>query len=114
MPTYDYRCDACGHRFEMFQSIKADPSKACPACGRDAARRIIGTGGGLLFKGSGFYITDYRSESYKTAARSDAGGGAATAASATPAPASGGSSGAGGAAQSQGGGGSPAKTSTAA
>jgi putative FmdB family regulatory protein len=120
MPTYDYRCDACGHRFELFQSIKADPAKTCPSCGQDAARRMIGTGGGLIFKGSGFYITDYRSESYKTAAKSETGGGpstgAATGASATPAPASApaGSSGAGGAAKGEGGGGASAKTSTAA
>jgi putative FmdB family regulatory protein len=60
MPTYDYECQACGHKFEEFQSIKAEPIKVCPACKKNKVRRIIGTGGGLIFKGSGFYCTDYR------------------------------------------------------
>jgi putative FmdB family regulatory protein len=71
MPTYDYECAACGHRFELFQSITAKPQKSCPSCHRPKAKRLIGTGAGLIFKGSGFYITDYRSESYKQAAKSD-------------------------------------------
>jgi putative FmdB family regulatory protein len=71
MPTYDYECAACGHKFEMFQSIKEDPIKACPKCKRRKARRLIGTGAGLLFKGSGFYITDYRSEGYKKAQKAE-------------------------------------------
>lgn len=71
MPTYDYECSACGHEFELFQSITAKPQKKCPACGRSTAKRLIGTGAGLIFKGSGFYITDYRSDSYKQAAKSD-------------------------------------------
>jgi putative FmdB family regulatory protein len=71
MPTYDYECAACGHKFEMFQSIKEDPIKACPKCRRRKARRLIGTGAGLLFKGSGFYITDYRSEGYKKAQKAE-------------------------------------------
>ncbi|MEQ9407493.1 MAG: zinc ribbon domain-containing protein [Fuerstiella sp.] len=65
MPTYEYRCDACDHEWEEFQSIKADPTRKCPDCRRMKARRIISAGGGILFKGSGFYQTDYRSESYK-------------------------------------------------
>lgn len=71
MPTYEYQCDACGEKFEQFQSIKAPPVKKCPKCNKAKVRRLIGTGAGLIFKGSGFYITDYRSESYKSAAKSD-------------------------------------------
>ncbi len=71
MPTYDYRCDACGHELELFQSITASPKKKCPGCGRLKLRRVIGTGAGIIFKGSGFYETDYRSESYKADARKD-------------------------------------------
>ncbi len=70
-----YRCDACGHTFEQFQSIKADPIKKCPKCAKNKVHRLIGTGAGLIFKGSGFYITDYRSDSYKDAAKSDSAGG---------------------------------------
>jgi putative FmdB family regulatory protein len=75
MPTYEYKCEACGHKFERFQSIMAGPIKQCPACKKNKARRLIGTGAGLIFKGSGFYITDYRSEGYKEKARAEAGGG---------------------------------------
>ena len=71
MPTYDYKCDACQHQWEEFQSIKADPTKKCPSCGKSKARRQIGGGAGLIFKGSGFYLTDYRSDSYKKAAEAD-------------------------------------------
>jgi putative FmdB family regulatory protein len=71
MPTYDYECDACGHRFEKFQPMTANPIKKCPECGKNKARRLIGTGGGILFKGSGFYQTDYRSSSYRESAKSD-------------------------------------------
>jgi len=71
MPTYDYECSACGNQWELFQSITAKPLKKCPACRRPTARRLIGTGAGLIFKGSGFYITDYRSDSYKQAAKSE-------------------------------------------
>ncbi len=71
MPTYDYECDACGHEFEQFQSITASPLKKCPACGKLKLRRLIGTGAGIIFKGSGFYETDYRSESYKKAAKAE-------------------------------------------
>lgn len=61
MPHYDYRCEACGHEFEAFQSISAEPLTECPACSRPRLKRLLGGGGGLLFKGSGFYATDYRS-----------------------------------------------------
>jgi putative FmdB family regulatory protein len=71
MPTYEYKCEGCGHQFERFQSITAAPIKKCPECGKNKVRRLIGTGAGLIFKGSGFYITDYRSEGYKSAAKSD-------------------------------------------
>jgi putative FmdB family regulatory protein len=71
MPTYDYQCKACQHRWEMFQSIKADPEKKCPKCGKRKAERVIGPGAGILFKGSGFYQTDYRSSAYKKAAEAD-------------------------------------------
>jgi len=71
MPTYDYECDACGHRFELFQSISADPEKKCPECKKLKLRRLIGTGAAVVFKGSGFYQTDYRSDSYKKSAAAD-------------------------------------------
>ncbi len=71
MPTYEYRCAACNHEFEEFQSIKAEPLKKCPACGKLRLQRLLGTGGGIIFKGSGFYQTDYRSESYKKAAAAE-------------------------------------------
>ena len=64
MPTYEYECEACSHKFEQFQSITAEPIKTCPVC-RGNVRRLIGTGAGFLFKGSGFYVTDYRSQSYR-------------------------------------------------
>ena len=70
MPTYDYECLKCGHHFEVFQSISAEPRKRCPEC-KGKVQRQIGTGAGLLFKGSGFYTTDYRSESYKKDAQAD-------------------------------------------
>jgi putative FmdB family regulatory protein len=71
MPTYDYRCDACGHAFEEFQSMTAAPLKKCPECGKPKLIRLIGTGAGIIFKGGGFYETDYRSESYKKAAEAE-------------------------------------------
>jgi len=60
MPTYDYACSACGHRFERFEGIREGGPKSCPECGKRKARRRLGTGAGLIFKGSGFYTTDYR------------------------------------------------------
>lgn len=72
MPTYDYECDQCGHEFEAFHSIKAAALKKCPECGKPSLKRLIGTGGAIIFKGSGFYITDYRSEGYKKQAKAEA------------------------------------------
>lgn len=77
MPTYDYRCKACNHEFELFQSMSDAVKKKCPACGKSALERLIGTGAALVFKGSGFYQTDYRSESYKKAAKAESSGGEA-------------------------------------
>lgn len=78
MPTYEYVCDACDHKFELFQSIKADPITKCPECKKKKLRRLFGTGVAVVFKGSGFYQTDYRSESYKKSAaaesKSESGG----------------------------------------
>ena len=71
MPTYDYECDACGHKFELFQSISAPVEKKCPACKKLKLRRLFGTGAAVVFKGSGFYQTDYRSDSYRKSAESD-------------------------------------------
>jgi putative FmdB family regulatory protein len=71
MPTYDYVCDACNHKFELFQSITAEPEKKCPECGKKKLRRLIGAGAAIVFKGSGFYQTDYRSDSYKKRAEAD-------------------------------------------
>ncbi len=74
MPTYEYECTKCGHVFEEFQSITAAPLTACPVTGcGGSVRRLISAGAGLLFKGSGFYITDYRSDSYKQKAKADSG-----------------------------------------
>lgn len=71
MPTYDYQCAACNHTFEEFQSITAKPLRKCPGCGKNQLKRLIGTGAGIIFKGSGFYETDYRSESYKKAEKAE-------------------------------------------
>lgn len=104
MPTYDYICGSCGHEFEAFESIKADPQKDCPKCDTSSLRRKIGPGAAILFKGSGFYQTDYRSDSYKKAAKADSsaskpadsgsGGGGAAKADSKPAstPTTGGAS----------------------
>jgi putative FmdB family regulatory protein len=73
MPTYEYKCDACGFEFEKFQSMSSAPIKKCPQCGKSKVRRLIGTGAGLIFKGSGFYITDYRDKSYAEKAKSESG-----------------------------------------
>jgi putative FmdB family regulatory protein len=73
MPTYEYRC-AEGHEFEQFQRMSEPAIDRCPTCGA-AAERVLSAGGGILFKGSGFYITDYRSDSYRKAAEADSGGG---------------------------------------
>lgn len=71
MPTYDYQCDACGHTFEHFQGINDPVLKKCPECKKMKLTRLFGTGAAIVFKGSGFYQTDYRSESYKKGAAAD-------------------------------------------
>lgn len=71
MPTYEYRCDACGYEFERFQPITAGPVRACPRCEKRSVQRLITGGAGVLFKGSGFYQTDYRSKSYREAAKKE-------------------------------------------
>ncbi|HEX5724691.1 MAG TPA: FmdB family zinc ribbon protein [Longimicrobiaceae bacterium] len=93
MPTYEYRCPACGAEFEKFQKMSDEPGAECPACGAAAERRLS-AGAGLLFKGSGFYITDYRGEGYKKSAEAEkpvsgegkGKGGEAKPAEAKPAP----------------------------
>jgi putative FmdB family regulatory protein len=75
LPTYEYECEACGYKFERFQSIKAEPIKKCPECGKNKVKRLIGIGAGMIFKGSGFYITDYRDKSYNDKAKAESGGG---------------------------------------
>ena len=96
MPTYQYECDKCGHQFEVFQSMKDAALTTCPKdkCakarwGRGKVTRQLGTGAGLIFKGSGFYITDYRSEGYKAAAKKDSdakpAAGTSTSSASTPA-----------------------------
>lgn len=97
MPTYEYICDACETEFEKFQPITAEPIKVCPECGKKKVRRKISTGAGILFKGGGFYETDYRSKSYNDAkkkdseasspAKSEAKSDAASAKTETPKPA---------------------------
>ena len=71
LPTYEYECQACGHEFERFQSMKDDPVERCPECRRLKVKRLFGTGAGIIFKGSGFYETDYRSKSYHQDASKD-------------------------------------------
>jgi putative FmdB family regulatory protein len=71
MPTYDYVCDACHHEFELYQPITDSPKRKCPKCSKNKLLRLIGTGAAIMFKGSGFYQTDYRSDSYKKRAEAD-------------------------------------------
>lgn len=71
MPTYSYCCDNCHHEFDLFQKISDDPAKICPQCNEPKLRRLIGAGAGFIFKGSGFYITDYRSKEYKEKAKAE-------------------------------------------
>jgi putative FmdB family regulatory protein len=85
MPTYEYKCDACGHAFEQFHSMTAAPIRKCPACKKLKVKRLIGTGAGLIFKGSGFYITDYRDQSYADKAKAESGAGNGSKTEAAPA-----------------------------
>jgi putative FmdB family regulatory protein len=71
MPTYEYLCNACGHRFDELQSFSDAQLKKCPKCKKKKLERLIGTGAAIIFKGTGFYQTDYRSDSYKNAAQAD-------------------------------------------
>ncbi|MCD6415920.1 MAG: zinc ribbon domain-containing protein [Planctomycetes bacterium] len=71
MPTYDYKCLACGHEFEAFQNITSAPLKECPKCGKPELKRLIGAGAGIIFRGSGFYATDYRNGSARRKSPSD-------------------------------------------
>ncbi len=71
MPTYEYACSKCGHHFEKFQSMRDEPLKKCPSCGKPALKRLIGGGAGLIFKGSGFYITDYKNKGMAKAAAAE-------------------------------------------
>ncbi len=99
MPTYEYLCSACGHKFEEFQTMSAKPTVICPKCKKRKVKRLISGGSGFIFKGSGFYITDYRSDAYKSSAKADvaptaapaktdaAASSASPASSTTPAPA---------------------------
>jgi len=82
MPTYEYECTKCHHHFERFQSMKDEPVKRCPEC-RCKVKRLLGTGAGIIFKGSGFYQTDYRSKDYHEAAKKDSSSSTAPAASET-------------------------------
>ncbi len=89
MPTYDYVCDACEHKFEQFQSMKEDVLTKCPKCKKKKLRRLFGAGAAVVFKGSGFYQTDYRSESYKKSAAADkssSGGGDSSGSSSSSTP----------------------------
>lgn len=72
MPTYDYECGACGEVTEFFQRFSEAPKRKCPSCGKLRLKRLIGSGGGIIFRGSGFYETDYRSEDYKKKAKAEA------------------------------------------
>ena len=83
MPTYEYECQKCDHRFELLQSIKDKPKKVCPKC-RGRVRRLIGSGTGLIFKGSGFYATDYRKPGYSEAAKRESGSAAGATSSSNP------------------------------
>lgn len=73
MPTYEYACTKCGHTFEAFQSMKDEPLKKCPKCEKNALKRLLGTGAGLIFKGSGFYITDYKKNGSSSSSSSETG-----------------------------------------
>ena len=89
MPTYEYACSKCGHRFEQFQSMRDEPLRKCPKCHKAALKRLIGGGAGLIFKGSGFYITDYKNKGMAKAAASESAPAAAQKPAGDSAPAGG-------------------------
>lgn len=93
MPTYDYECENCGHTFDAFQAMSDDPLKKCPACGKNSLRRLIGGGLGVIFKGSGFYVTDSKSSSSGTKKSEKAGSETTSAETTTSAPKKSGESG---------------------
>ncbi|MBI4600541.1 MAG: zinc ribbon domain-containing protein [Planctomycetes bacterium] len=78
MPTYDYECTACGTTHEIYHGMSEAPKKKCPACGKARLKRLLGSGAGFIFKGSGFYITDYRSADYKAKAKAESDGGSSS------------------------------------
>ena len=86
MPTYEYACSKCGHQFEQFQSMRDEPLRRCPKCKKLALKRLIGSGAGLIFKGSGFYITDYKNKGMASAAAAESKGPAAKTAEAAAKP----------------------------
>ena len=83
MPTYDYECSACGQTVEIFHGMTEEPKRKCPECGKLKLKRLLGTGGGFLFKGDGFYITDYRSSDYKAKAKAESEAASSSASSAS-------------------------------
>ncbi len=85
MPTYEYACPKCGHEFELFQSMRDEPLKKCPKCKKVGVKRLIGGGAGLIFKGTGFYITDYKKKSGGGSSEGGEGKPAAPAAASKPA-----------------------------
>jgi len=86
MPTYEYECSNCGHAFELFQRISEKPIRKCPACGKSRARRLLGTGAAVIFKGSGFYVNDYgRSSDYREKKKEESAGSKAAEGASKPA-----------------------------
>ena len=92
MPTYEYACPKCGHQFEQFQSMRDEPLKKCPKCGKAALKRLVGGGAGLIFKGSGFYITDYPKKSQSEGGKSQTDSGTSQSDAGTKSESSSGSS----------------------
>src|SRR5438132_5276061 len=111
MPTYAYHCDACEPNFDKFQSINDKPLKKCPKCGKKKLRRVFGGGAAIIFKGSGFYQTDYRSESYTKAAKADQDAAKPASTPNTPANGSGGDTSSGSSSKNKGAGEKGSKSS---
>ncbi|KAB2925343.1 MAG: zinc ribbon domain-containing protein [Bacteroidetes bacterium] len=86
MPTYHYRCRGCRHEFEEFQSMKADPLRSCPSCHKEELERVIGAGGGMIFKGTGFYLTDYKGSGGTAKGGTESAGGTKSETPPAPAP----------------------------